>query len=283
MKLDQAKRRLEINQEEAFALGERLCNARKTQNLPIDEVADKLLLSKQQILGLETGNLKNFYGTKLFAQAADKYAALLGFDVKPSTTLFLEDQAAFIEKSPAPIIEESLTATDNSPIEPAKKPSSRRKLVAAIATLGIISIGGFFLFEPASRIPATPVQPETARTEQAKPEQSVVAVTATPQNASEAAAKTIPAATVPQGQIILTFNNSSWVQTVETNGNRLEKIYHKSESLTLEPAKLQALIIGNAKAVDVESANGSISLRPFITSGSQVARIVGPKIRQLAK
>ena len=89
MKLGLAQTRPDINVNYAQALGDKFRAHRENLNLSPQEVADQLLLSKQQILGLESGDPGKFYGNKLFAQAADKYAAFINLDSKPSTELLV--------------------------------------------------------------------------------------------------------------------------------------------------------------------------------------------------
>ena len=282
MKLIDPGQRPEINQEIAGLLGSQLNAARNDLKLSITEVADKLLLSKQQVEGLETADLKSFYGSRLFAQAADKYAALLGLDETPSMILF-DRQTAQTEISPESMIKEVSAIAGCAPTNLIQNPSSRKPLITAIVALCTIAIGGLFLYEPTRTIQVVPVQPSSTPQDPAKADLQPSISTPATQIISENAVKADQAKATPQGQITLSLNNSSWIQTVELNGTRREKIYHAGDTLDLDPAKLQALIIGNVKAVQVKGPNGDISMSAFATPGSQVARLIGPQIHQLAK
>ena len=85
---DQEKQRQNINLDKATAWGLRFSKERCARKLSTQDVADALLLSTQQIVGLENSNLQSFYNAKFFMQAADKYANYLGFEDQPSRCLF---------------------------------------------------------------------------------------------------------------------------------------------------------------------------------------------------
>ena len=270
MKLIQPGQRPEINHEEALALGQQFKAARANLNLSTSDVADKLLLSKQQIEGLESANLKSFYGDRLFAQAAKKYAAFLGLDQTPSNLLIAITAANTIE--PAGIKETEQPASVELLIE---KPASHRhltKLLVAIVAIGLISIVGKSLFESNHSTQAPQVQPA-----QRTPPPQII----TPK--VEATIHQEQVESIPQGQLSIQFNDTSWVQTVNQSGHKQDKTYRKGDSLVIQPAKLQALIIGNATATEIKSANGTINLKPYMSSGSHVARLIGSQVRQLGQ
>ena len=259
---------LTLNIEQAENIGRLLQESREKLQLPIQEVADKLLLSKQQILGLEAGEIKSFYGARLYAQAADKYAAYLGLSTVPSELLFEVTQSETPDTiNPADAPTRSVNTDDRTPTGIAKPEHSSKTLFVG---LGLISlIVGVISVMIATRVDI-PIKTEPLAT--------------LPNNVS------LPAAALPEpttnndvapGKVLLRFSGTSWVQVVESNGTKQEKMYHSGEKLDLEPAKLQALIIGNASAVTLSNNQGEIGLKGFVSAGSKVARIIGPEIRKL--
>ena len=86
---------------------------------------------------------------------------------------------------------------------------------------------------------------------------------------------------IPSDKIQLQFSQASWVQIVKINGQRQEKIYQAGSVLDIKPDELQALIIGNAQGVSVHAGSSKISLKPYISSGNNVARIIGESLRRL--
>lgn len=318
MKIDQARKRLEINIDKARALGVRFCGERNARKLSTQDVADLLLLSKLQVIGLETGDMKSFYSAKMYGQSADKYAKQLGFNDKPSDSLFETDHS-YVEIpsvnelcADAPATTEArVIETDDKPaVTPAtsKKPISLRTALIALLTAGTV-VATFLITrtqamiaasvsEPTAKTTETtpPIAPPTTTTETASATPAPTPTTPTPlnnatQNAENTKADPAPkqepvtkeaTSNIPRGHIRIAFQGVSWVQSVDKNGDKQEKTYRDGDTLSLEAGKLQALVIGNAGSVTMADSNGEISLKPYIASGSQVARIIGPDIRKLA-
>ena len=309
MKLMEPKHRPVLDLDQAHSLGLRFCAERNARKLSIQEIADTLLLSKQQVLGLEIGDLKSFYGAKLYAQAADKYAAFLAFTEKPSATLMqsgIADTATVdsfevpAQTQPASMVQsEALDETSTetiaitAPVDvsaaPRRKTPVIRRLALPLALIAVAGIVGYTQQTTPSTVspPPLPTPSQTQTNEVAQPatvtqqtrEPSPASIE-TPLEKTEAAASS---ADVPDGRIELTFSGASWVQAVDKDGAKQEKIYRQGDSLELNPSQLQALIIGNSNAVSIKTAKKTIDLKPYIGEGSQVARIIGSDIRQLGR
>lgn len=312
---DLAKKRPELNLDNARALGLRFCAERHARQLSQQDIADELLLSKLQVIGLETGDQKSFYSAKMFGQAADKYAHRLSFEDKPSESLFQSDADSIQTETPietvvevvAPAPEGNQTETDSTTLLQSTTTTGRPKLRIAFVAVGVMSLIAVLynatVSDPVTAAintapPAKPIEPVAKSNQTPTTENSAATPTPTTlaQNTPE---KTEPVKTEPSkvvttekpattdniapGTIQLKFNASSWVQAVDKNGSKQDKVYRSGETLNLEPNKLQALIIGNASAVTVNDSKAQISLKPYMASGSQVARIVGPDIRKLAE
>lgn len=67
------------------ALGEMLKTARQAAGLSVEEAAHKLLLSHQQLEGLEEGVLSSFYSPFYYRKAVAKYLALVQLEVDLTT------------------------------------------------------------------------------------------------------------------------------------------------------------------------------------------------------
>lgn len=309
-----------LNTAQSRKLGAMFRSVREAQGLSAQDAADRLLLSKQQILGLEDAELKYFYGAKLYAQAADKYASLLALDVRPSELFFNEAGMASLPTANANKSSDEAdiaaqiqhVATEDSspptPIKINKLPEYPRHsrvfkgTVAIIIVVAILILGKTLVAQHEAASPEVTI----ARQEPPTPASAPEAAVAAPATNATLAANTTPATMqptpepekavsptlaapvaektddLPPGSIRLAFSGASWVQAVDTSGHKQENTYKAGESLTLEPARLQALVIGNAKVVTVSSTLGAISLSPYVGSGSDVARVIGPQIRQLA-
>lgn len=269
--VDRNRPRQEINLDQAKAFGTRFSIERSSRNLSHQEVADALLLSKKQVADLERVNLQKFYSARLFSQAADKYANYLDFTDKPSEYILgatpdCRDNDVEVES----VIETPATR------RPSKRSISTLHVVIGFGVAIVAAVVGKILIDPKQEAVRTPgpTQPIVEQPpSNVTPHSSAAGVV--PITASKATDD------VPTNSIHLQFSGTSWVQTVTTNGQKQDRTYKKGDSLTLEQSKLQALVIGNAKSVTLTTANGTISLNPYISAGSQVARLIGIQIRQM--
>jgi hypothetical protein len=80
------------------------------------------------------------------------------------------------------------------------------------------------------------------------------------------------------------LNLLSWVQSVDASGQKSEKTYQSGESMEITPLSLQALIIGNRKAITVLSPTGAeINVDEFTNPNTNVVRIIGAPVRNLGQ
>lgn len=312
MKPIEPKHRPVIDLNQAHSLGIRFCAERNARKLSLQDVADALLLSKQQVLGLEIGDLKSFYGAKLFAQAADKYAAFLAFAEKPSVLLIqsnstdtpsgisfeaLTQNEPIAMAQPEAVVETStetidITAPANVIESPHRKTPVVTRTALALALAAVVGVVGYTQQQTLSAIsplPHSSTPPQTIEATQpavTMPQaqaQAQAHAEAHPEKPEAALPADAPKPIVSAGRIELTFSGASWVQAVDKNGSKQEKIYRNGDTLALNPGQLQALIIGNSSVVSITSNKKTIDLKPYIGQGSQVARIIGSDIRQLGE
>jgi cytoskeletal protein RodZ len=102
-----------------IGVGVAVRDQRSASGLSPEDAAQKLCLSKKQILALESGSSAPFPGASVRSWCGRRYAVLLGLDwerlVQPPPS---EVQAVVTENIPAPAL----------PVEPEAAPESRRKL-----------------------------------------------------------------------------------------------------------------------------------------------------------
>lgn len=246
-------------------VGARLKSAREALNLPSSKVANILLLSRHQIESLEIGDISVFYNAQFYVQAADKYAAFLELTPAPSETLVAQPVTQEVAPVEAPTVDARVRPT---------------KQVIAAAVVIALAAGVYLQWDQISNVinANLPSVPEKVTPKpEAKPVAEIAPVAPT-------AAQLAPVAETPalaQGSIAIHFTGSSWVQVVSADGTKQEHTYKAGETLTVEPAKLQALIIGNVEVATAESAKGPVSLKAYASAGSKVARIIGPAARAL--
>jgi len=79
--------RLSLDKSHSVDEGAVLAERRTALELSIDDVADRLLLSRSQVRGLESNSVAAFYNQGFFERARDKYSAFLDSRItKPSPT-----------------------------------------------------------------------------------------------------------------------------------------------------------------------------------------------------
>ena len=276
---------------QAQEIGAKLKAAREALNLPASKVANILLLSRHQIESLESGDLSVFYNAQFYAQAADKYAAFLELVPAPSETLLA--QTATAADTPVQPVDVPVAETIVAPkiIGPAVS-AARARIVKRTVLMGMlvaIAAGAYLQRDVirdviAAQWPAseTKVAAEAASTPVAAPVVPPTPVAAVPPPAVEIPPPA-PVATIAADTVVITFSGSSWVQIVSADGSKREHTYKAGDTLTVEPAKLQALIIGNADVATAESAKGPVKLNAHVAPGSKVARIIGPAVRSLGQ
>lgn len=256
-------------------VGLRLFAARQARQLSVRDVGNHLKASDRQVIGLERGDCTPFYNSKFFANAADSYAKLLDLEVKPSTMLFAADSDVRVAVSDATHAVENqsgFAAADGEPMAAAHilRDRKQRKRLAFAALVVAVMVGGPLTLSSLG---------DAGTTEPVSPHQPAIA----PMQIQDAAAMVVTdAATgVPSGDVVLTFNAPCWVKVVPVHGASPEKTYAAGESVQLQLANLQTLVVGNVGAVEMKAAHGNIDLQSFADSGKNVVRISGAQIVQL--
>jgi cytoskeletal protein RodZ len=81
----------------------------------------------------------------------------------------------------------------------------------------------------------------------------------------------------------LTFSAPSWVQAVEQNGKRIEKVFNPQDVLELDQATLATLVIGNARETKLFTKATEIDISKYLNAGSGVARFNQAEIMKLGQ
>lgn len=98
---------VQLNRHAASLIGQRLARARTGSALSLETIADRLLLSRNQVRALEDVAPDVFYNVRFHVAALRKYADLMGVEVKGTGRLLIEpeigDEQTGGETSPAPL------------------------------------------------------------------------------------------------------------------------------------------------------------------------------------
>lgn len=256
-------------------VGLRLFAARQARELSVRDVANHLKASDRQVRGLERGDHATFYNTKFYAKAADGYARFVELDIRPSAMLFVaatEAQLGVADISDAGEHQGlSVGAVgDTMAVTTAIRQCNVRKRLAFAALVVAVVVGGPLTLSSLG---------DAGTTEPVSTHRPAIA----PMQIQDAAAMVVTdAATgVPSGDVVLTFNAPCWVKVVPVHGASPEKTYVAGESVQLQLANLQTLVVGNVRAVEMKAAHGNINLQSFADSGNNVVRISGAQIARL--
>jgi hypothetical protein len=76
----------------------------------------------------------------------------------------------------------------------------------------------------------------------------------------------------------LTFKGACWIQAINTDGTRVEKIFNDGEKLDLNLLTLNKLVIGNVVATKMLAGDLEVPLSSLTNRGSAVARLTGTEL-----
>ena len=205
-----------LNQEMAVTIGQQLKATRMGRGLTLQQAADPLLLSVRQIECLEAGDSSLFYGARLYAQAADKYATFLHIDVMPSQ-MMLDYQSDSVAGQATP------AATTPTPA-PKAAPSTQHTVPPVVAMPETV---------PLNAIPAEPIDTHTEYDFDAP-------VTATEPTVAETSVETAEAKAAPAPQPAQTIAPTALQQPHAAPTNSLLKT---AVTVTLTAAVTAAVVL----------------------------------------
>jgi len=260
---------------ESFGLT--LENSRTSLGLSLQDVSVRLLLSVNQIRGLEAENRQAFYNDWFYTQAAQKYAKFLSVPL-PQNIKIAIDSAALSRST------KSVRTTDrlgNHPQVQAGlgKLSSGRysfgapRAIAGVSLVVLGAIAGFFAVHDFKGN-------ESVALEASSVDQVVqTASMGDDKSTVDPAALVVSRDTSQPSELTLTFSGACWVQAIYVDGSRVEKIYKEGDTLRLKLATLTSLVLGNSVATTLTAGPIAVPLQPYTNRGSVVARITGSDLQ----
>ena len=296
----------------AVTFGALLVRHRTELGLSLQDVSNRLLLSTNQVRGLEADNRQAFYNDWFYVQATKKYASFLNLPL-PAEIVASLDQAALTNKQATGRIGLEQHPQNRQALGKFQlHESSDRRLSTMIAASFVVVgvIVGFVTFNELRTKDADLAQNETVENIQQVDKTAVASTAASDKNTDLAdaqpsaaestrpeltptsettASQTVashqnlatqalndvvqaPAHTV--SELTLTFTGDCWVQATSTDGNRIEKIYKQGDTLQLNLTNLKSLVLGNATATSMSAGPVDVPLTDFTIRGGVVARIL---------
>ena len=284
-------------------LGEALKAAREGAHESIDTIADRLLISKRQVVALETGQVKAFYSPRFFVQLIRKYCAHLKIDcpdnlIAEGTLLAGEITApiAAAQMAPAPaptVATPTPPATeiqaDAAPEASATKPkkSTNASSMRLGAMIGLIALaGGAWMMRQGTEPNKDVISPAASTATPAAENHTSPA--ADPAKLTEQPAATKESSTQPQPTpapkaqqdaaklaIQLETNRVCWIQLNYTDGRKVQKIYPAKTQLEFKQGELTGIIVGDLNAASLVIDGKAIALSQYQKPDSNVARLLG--------
>lgn len=290
-------------------LGELLSRERLNQQKDVLDVARRLMLSKLQLLAIETGEVASFHHEQRYIQGIKAYVFYLGLhsraEVNELLTQIENGSAESLRTSPAAGVAQ-LHRFAATPV--AKKSYASRGPRYLYIGLGLLVLGAIALavtegwpFKDETEEIATVSPVESASTTASSPppvEASVQAVTPTPTltpapapaPATAAAPVTAtaskpvaPPAQEAKGTMRIDFKAECWVSVQTVDGKRADRIYKSGESLSVPIANVSTLILGNAPAANVFLSGRQVDVLVKGLTQGNVTRIDQKGIQLLQK
>lgn len=269
----------QVNLDIAIELGKLLSQARIVANEDVAEIAKNLTLSKRQITGIEIGEFSGFHSSTYYFLAAKKYAKHLKVDFDFDTLINSNADLIYIPSGDEP-------SQKNQPIENSykrKKPNKKRIGYSLICLLLIIF---------GTR--AINYQAETTKddtdyallSEQPKPQEQAQKTDANTnlgaaEKSPDTARESLKTAEIDDSEIHIEISDSTWIQVIYRNDERVHKNFSPGETLNLKRAELKGLIVGNAKAIKLIVSSKEQDISPFIQPDSNIVKIFGEKLRAI--
>lgn len=304
-------------------LGEILMSERLSQKKDVVDVARRLMLSKQQLLAIETGESASFHHERRYIQGIKSYVFYLGLHGRMDVESFLkqieECSAEALRASPAAGVAQ-LHRASATPAN-IKPYSSRhpRYMYAGVALLVlgaavlVLSLGWPFKDSDDEVVTSTSTQSAAMATEASanpSPAAAPVSVVSQPdvplqtQSAPPLQTSTqtqpvispvvvdnsipnekVASAVAPSapGTMRIDFNAECWMSVQTTDGKKIDRIYKQGESFSMPVANVSTMILGNAPAAKVFLGEKQVDVMSKGLAQGNVSRLDQQSLQRLQK
>lgn len=289
-------------------LGALLRQQRLAKNIDVPSMARSLILSIAQINSLESGTQDAFHNASFYLRALKKYLSHLGLSLDTEICSLFEQTEAILLNIKTISRQNEVNSLINAGLAhrrifyfPALK-----KWHLVLTGLILLVLLGFVVY----LLTAAPERPQNEQIKQSEPKsaeraalpnqsvavpkpqnQNVAQITPgvqlKPQPQNVSTTDNLPAPTpspLPESspaKLKLTFSEASWVQVVEQNGKRTEKVFTPQDTIELDASTLTSLVVGNARHTQLFSGDREIDLAKYLNASSGVARFSRQEIMAL--
>ena len=248
-----------IDQEFSRKIGLQLKAVREGKDISVEKVSNALVLSVNQVRGLEAADPSSFYSLRIFVTAIKKYAAYLDIPVCQDqliingTFTIGEIQDGHTKKS---IKSTEAMGKFTPPLNNLVFDRNKNKeikinsLKFATILVSALLLASLFYIENNDTLASLF---KNTITEEVKIDNLETPIDPNP----------ITAAKSNIDQVTINFDGNSWVRIEFINGKNIERIYTKNESETLNPEQIRKITIGNAPVTSIKINEQATDLAIF--------------------
>jgi cytoskeletal protein RodZ len=304
-------------------LGEILMSERLSQKKDVVDVARRLMLSKQQLLAIETGESASFHHERRYIQGIKSYVFYLGLQSRIDVESFLkqieECSAEALRASPAAGVAQ-LHRAAATPANTKTYSSRRPRYVyvgLALLVLGavVLAISAAWPVKDGSdEIVSDEPTPSTAMTTEPSTNTPTVSASTQAQSQSEVPVQTQTAPPIQDPKQLqpsisptvaekntqseksatvaasggpnmmrIDFNAECWMSVQTTEGKKIDRIYKQGESFSIPLANVSTMTLGNAPAAKVFLGGQQVDVMSKGLAQGNVARLDQQSLRRLQK
>lgn len=275
----------DLSEDQLNSIARALKSARELRAESVADAAFKIALSPAQIRAIEAGDLKPFYSSHYFLQAAQRYADFLGIALTQATPPIpnQSSQAADQLRQTSPDQPEAdltqpappVKATPATPPHIQSKPdpaaktqaarSSVRPWLAAALGLGLTAAIGLQMLG-GTPAPAPTPSPSPLQATAASPQGSVDLAQAAPAVAPLAStnAATRSPSVPTSAASHLSVSSATWVQIVLNSGEKQNFRIEPGQKIGFEPEKTAAIVFGKPEQAELNVNGRRVDITPFM-------------------
>ena len=251
------------------AIGAQLAETRDTRRLTVEQIASELMLSKNQVLGLERADASPFYSSAYFLRGLRKYMAFAGLppDELDDTLAEEHEEDGFRLMLAEPI-------TRARTVSPLTAPTGTIKAAIAVAVT-VLAIGAYRYYPAVAEL-ASGADTVALATDEPLPAHP----TSLPQK-SPAAVRAVPTSgvvPVDDSTVRISVGKATWVFIRYPDDRVIERRLEAGEAMQVGPLPAY-LAVGTADSVELRVEDRPVSLKPYIRDGQ--VRITQPELAKL--
>jgi len=301
-------------QSPQVSLGVLLRERRLAKQTEIAELARTLILSAAQINAIETGSQASFHNQTFYLRALKKYIAHMDLALDAQASLLFTEIENKLLSGGTRINQNEVNLLIHAGLAHRGKSFlpqfNIKKSYLVVGLLALVLGTGLTVVllksgseQPPAQVSDTPshtmspskestgdtqIQSQEQKSAPAKAQLTTGIPVQPTSNKSEEPStdikKPVPTSGAANGGTLkFVFSAPCWIQVIDKNGKRIEKVFTPKDALELDPSTLESLVIGNARETQLFSNSTEIDLSKYLNVGSGVARFSQSEIMKLSQ